>query len=85
MIKCRSPRSLVLGTINFLWFLVRSEYAGHAVKVLLINCSSGETPSAAPGLELPVRLRRHPGRQRAPARWRTRVGGFQRASSRSGT
>jgi len=27
MIKCRSPRSLVLGIRNLLWFLVRSEYA----------------------------------------------------------
>ena len=26
MIKCRSPRSLVLGIRNLLWFLVRSEY-----------------------------------------------------------
>ena len=27
MRKCRSPRSLVLGIRNLLWFLVRSEYA----------------------------------------------------------
>jgi len=27
MIKCRSPRSLVLAIRNLLWFLVRSEYA----------------------------------------------------------
>jgi len=26
MIKCRSPRPLVLGRSNLLWFLVRSEY-----------------------------------------------------------
>ena len=27
MMKCRSPRSLVFGIRNLLWFLVRSEYA----------------------------------------------------------
>jgi len=27
MTKCRSPRSLVFGIRNLLWFLVRSEYA----------------------------------------------------------
>ena len=27
MIKCRSPRSLVFGIRNLLWFLVRGEYA----------------------------------------------------------
>jgi len=27
MRKCRSPRSLVLGIRNLLWFLVRSQYA----------------------------------------------------------
>ena len=27
MLKCQSPRSLVFGIRNLLWFLVRSEYA----------------------------------------------------------
>jgi len=27
MLKCQSPRSLVFGIRNLVWFLVRSEYA----------------------------------------------------------
>jgi len=56
MIKCRSPRSLVLGIGNLLWFLVRSEYAisGRSDKeapthaMLALAKAAKRTPMAKP-------------------------------------
>jgi len=50
MIKCRSRRSLVLGIINLLWFLVRSEYVVFVVVVMHGLSMDGDNSGVGLGL-----------------------------------
>jgi len=47
MIKCRSPRSLVLGIRNLLWFLVRSEYEAFLSTAYHTNTNTTHSIDAA--------------------------------------